>query len=86
MSNQFQLAKKLIQETKDIFIIPSKTKQEESMSNALALFYGLKKIGKNVNILTDKNFSKQKFFSKIKFLDYLEQQELIISINNTSVK
>lgn len=84
MSNQFQLAKKLIQETKDIFIIPSKTKQEESMSNALALFYSLKKMEKNVSILTGRNFSKKEIPSKIKFLNCLEQQELVVSINTNT--
>ncbi len=75
MSNQFQLAKKLIKESRDIFIIPSKTKQEESMSDALALFYSLKKIGKNVNLLANE------IPLKIKFLTCLSQQQLIVSIN-----
>ncbi|NKQ39176.1 MAG: hypothetical protein HF967_06885 [Methanosarcinales archaeon] len=75
MSNQFQLAQKLIQKTKDIFIIPSKIGEEESISNALALFYSLKKIGKNVNLLVDK------IPSKIKFLTSLFQQEIVVSID-----
>src|SRR3989344_1642061 len=45
-------AKKLISEAKNICIIPSQTHEPESLSSALALFYTLKDLGKNVNLIT----------------------------------
>lgn len=47
----FAEAKKLISEAKDVCVIPSETSKSESAPIALALFYTLKELGKNVNLI-----------------------------------
>lgn len=60
--------KKLISEAKNIYIIPSANTQE-AVPNALALFYTLKEMGKNVNLLED-NFP-EKFMYLVPSLDFI---------------
>ena len=72
-------AKKLISEAKNICIIPSQTHEPESLSSALALFYTLKDLGKNVNLITGQ------FPENLGFLipspEFISQpQNLVISI------
>jgi len=45
--------KKIISEAKQVCIIPSKTNEPEATTAALALFYTLKEMGKNVNLMLD---------------------------------
>lgn len=72
-------AKKLILEAKNICIIPSKTNESESLPAALALFYTLKDLGKNVNVLNDAFPEKLQFL--IPSLDFLSQpKNFVISI------
>lgn len=44
------LAKNLIEKSRDILILPSKELQGDNLGATLALFYTLKKLGKNVNM------------------------------------
>ncbi|MBI2450304.1 MAG: hypothetical protein HYV47_02065 [Candidatus Nealsonbacteria bacterium] len=44
------LAKNIIEKSQDILIFPSPELQGDSLGSALALFYTLKKMGKNVNV------------------------------------
>src|SRR3989338_1213929 len=55
-------AKQLILKAKNISIIPSQTNEPESLTAALALFYTLKELRKNVNLIVEG------FPEKIKFL------------------
>ena len=48
-----QETKNLISEAKNICIIPSDDDQGEGVVNALALFYTLKDLQKNVNLIID---------------------------------
>ncbi len=71
-------AKQLISEAKNICIIPSEN-NEESISSALALFYTLKELGKNVNLLLEEFPEKLKFL--LPSLDYISYpKNFVISI------
>ena len=50
---EFEQAKQLIGETKNIYIIPAQTNEPESIVCALALFYTLKELNKNVNLVIE---------------------------------
>ncbi len=72
-------AKKLILNAKNICIIPSKTNEAESLPSALALFYTLRDLGKNVNLLNEVFPEKLQFL--IPSLDFLSQpKNFVISI------
>lgn len=72
-------AKKLIFEAKNICIIPSDTNEPESLPAALALFYTLKDLGKNVNVINEQFPEKLSFL--IPSLDFLSQpKHFVISI------
>jgi len=73
--------KKLIQEAKNIYLIPTENSQE-SISCVLALFYTLKQLDKNVNIIID-NFPE-----KLNFLipspDFISYpRNFVISVPNS---
>jgi len=77
----FQEAKNLIEQSKNIYILPS-LEQEESIVNALALFYTLKELNKNVNLIIDEIPERLKFL--IPSLDYISYpKNFIISIPNS---
>ncbi len=70
--------KKIITEAKSICLIPSK-KEPESVSAALALFYTLKDLGKNVNVLIDTIPENLQFL--IPSLDFISQpQNFVIAV------
>ncbi len=70
--------KQLILQAKNICLIPSE-KEPESVSAALALFYTLKDLGKNVNVVVDAIPEKLQFL--IPSLDFISQpKHFIISI------
>ena len=62
---------KIITEAKNICIIPSHTNEPESLPAALALFYTLKDLGKNVNLINESFPEKLQFL--IPSLDFLSQ-------------
>ncbi|OGZ66513.1 MAG: hypothetical protein A3C50_00475 [Candidatus Staskawiczbacteria bacterium RIFCSPHIGHO2_02_FULL_43_16] len=70
---------KIITEAKNICIIPSHTNEPESLPAALALFYTLKDLGKNVNLINESFPEKLQFL--IPSLDFLSQpKNFVISI------
>lgn len=50
---ELQNAKTLITEAKNIYLIPEETFNPEAISSALCLFYTLRELGKNVNIILE---------------------------------
>ncbi len=70
--------KKLVSEAKNICLIPSE-QEPESIPNALALFYTLKELGKNVNLIIQ-NFP-ERFNFLVPSLDFISQpKNFVISI------
>lgn len=79
--NSFQKAKKLIKEAKSIYILPSEDNQIETISSSLALFYTLRKLSKNVNLIVEEIPSKLQFLiPSLNFLTY--PKDFVISIPN----
>lgn len=86
-----QDAKQLIIEAKNVCIIPSQgtilhpasqTTEPESFTATLALFYTLKELGKNVNLLTE--YFPEKFSFLIPSLDFISYpRNFVISIPRT---
>ncbi|MBU3934674.1 hypothetical protein KKC00_01785 [Patescibacteria group bacterium] len=74
----YKEAKNLIGQSKNIYILPSPEK-EESIASALALFYTLKELGKNANLILDEIPERLKFL--IPSLDYMSYpRNFVISI------
>ena len=74
-----QEAKKLISEAKNVSIISSQDNEPESLSACLALFYTLKELNKNVNLVIDNLPPKVKFLTP--GADYVfTPQNFVISI------
>ncbi|MSU54755.1 MAG: hypothetical protein EXS48_02925 [Candidatus Staskawiczbacteria bacterium] len=74
--------KKLISEAKNICIIPPQSNEPESLTAGLALFYTLRELGKNVNLITDQFPENLQFL--IPSLDFITQpKNFVISIPNT---
>jgi len=72
-------AKQIITDSKNIYIIPSN--EPEALVSTLALFYTLKELGKNVNLLVDALPENLKFLSpSLDFISY--PKNFIISIRN----
>jgi len=72
-------AGQLIGEAKNIYIIPSQNNEPESIASALALFYTLKELNKNVNLIISELPEKFKFL--IPSLDFISYpKNLVISI------
>ncbi len=71
--------KKIITEAKNIYLIPSEEPESEGMTGALALFYTLKELGKNVNLITDQ--FPEKFTFLIPSLDFISSpKNFVLSI------
>ena len=71
--------KKLITEAKNICVIPSQNNEPESLTATLALFYTLRELGKNVNLIIENLPEKLNFL--IPSLDFITQpKNFIISI------
>jgi len=76
-------SKKLIEEAKNIYIIPSQINEPESIVSALALFYTLKELNKNVNLIIEELPEKLKFL--VPSLDFISYpKNLVISIPQKS--
>lgn len=73
--NSLDQAKNLIEKSQNIMIFPSPASQGDSLGTALALFFTLKKLGKNVNIIC------AEVPEKFKFLAELQPKEFVISVN-----
>lgn len=77
--SQTAQAKKLIEKCQNIAIVPAKEIQGDNIGSALALFYTLKKMGKNVNIVA------QEIPEKFRFLVAVNQEpkDFVISIDTS---
>lgn len=74
-------AKQLISEAKNIYIIPNPDNEPDSVASALALFYTLKELNKNVNLIIDDFPEKLKFLvPSADFISY--PKNFVISIPN----
>jgi len=78
---EIEKAKKLIQEKENILIVPSYPLKGDSVGSSFALFFTLKKLKKNVNIVFPSKLPEECRF----FKDYLDEfsKELIISITDS---
>ena len=73
-------AKNLIEESRNILIVPAQQIRGDSLASALALFFTLKKFGKNVNL------SLQEIPEKFRFLTDWQppsSKDFIIAINGS---
>jgi len=80
MMEEFSQAENLIQRSHSILILPPREIDGDTLASSLALFSTLKKIGKNVNVLTGE------IPDKFKFLDGWQSrtaENFVISINTT---
>ncbi len=76
-----QEAKQLINDSKNIYIIPSENDKGESIASALALFYTLKELNKNVNLIIGDIPENLKFLiPSADFISY--PKNFVISIPN----
>jgi len=77
------LAKQLIGDSKNIYIIPDQNNNPESIAGVLALFYTLKELNKNVNLIIDDLPERFKFL--VPSLDFISHpKNFIISIPRKS--
>mgnify|MGYP001565342585 CR=1 FL=1 len=78
---ELKQAQKLIEESQNILIVPARQNQGDDLGSCLALFFTLKKLGKNANLLIEK------IPEKFRFLTSGVPQNFIININtkNTEV-
>jgi len=76
-------AKQLIEDSKNIYIIPKESNEPESITGALALFYTLRELNKNVNLVIKDLPEKFKFL--VPSLDFISYpKNLVISIPRKS--
>jgi len=78
---QFQETKQIISEAKNIYIIPEENLNPEAIASALSLFYTLKELGKNVNIIIENFPENLKFLTpSLDFISY--PKNFVVSIPN----
>lgn len=76
---EFQEAKNLIAEAQNIYLIPEEESCPESLTSALSLFYTLKELGKNVNIVAENFPDYLKFLTpSLDFVSY--PKNFVISV------
>lgn len=81
MSEETNEAKQIINDSRNIYIIPSQIDGAESVVCALALFYTLKEFDKNVNLIIDEIPERFKFLTPS--LDFISlPKNFVISIPN----
>jgi len=77
--DSLQDIKQIIGEAKNICVIPSENNEPESLTATLALFYTLKELNKNVNLIIEE--FPEKFNFLIPSLDFISQpKNFVISI------
>jgi len=78
---EFQETKNIISEAKNIYIVPEENLNPEAITSALALFYTLKELGKNVNLIIE-NFPEDLNFltPALDFISY--PKNFVISVPN----
>ena len=81
MIEEINEAKQIINDSRNIYIIPSQIDEAESVACALALFYTLKEFDKNVNLIIDEIPERFKFLTPS--LDFISlPKNFVISIPN----
>lgn len=81
MPEETNEAKQIINDSRNIYIIPSQVDEAESVACALALFYTLKEFNKNVNLIIDEIPERFKFLTPS--LDFISlPKNFVISIPN----
>ena len=70
--------KKIITEAKNICVIPSKENGSESVLSALALFYTLKELDKNVNLIIE--HFPEKFNFLVPSLDFITSPKNFVTL------
>jgi hypothetical protein len=83
---KYEQAKKLIQDAKNIHILPVQSLRADSFSASVALFYALKKLNKSVNLVLDKTPDDLHFLSQTTQKISLLKDDFIISINEKKTK
>jgi len=83
---KYEQAKKLIQDAKNIHILPVQNLRADSFSASVALFYALKKLNKSVNLILDKTPDDLHFLSQTTQKNSLLEDDFIISINEKKTK
>jgi len=81
----YEQAKKLIQESKSIHILPAQNLRADSFSASVALFYALKKLDKKVDLILDNIPSELRFLSQ-SFQRNSSLQDFTISIKEKETK
>jgi len=81
----YEQAKKLIQESKNIHIIPAQNLRADSFSASVALFYALKKLDKKVDLILD-NVPRELRFLSQSFQRNSSLQDFTISIKEKETK
>jgi len=82
---ELEQAKKIIEDSQNIAILPSPDFQKDSFVAGLALFYSLKKLGKNVNLIFEDCPEKFKFLIKKERYEP-PQADFLISIKEVGIK
>jgi len=85
MVEDFKKLKKVIEKAQDITLLPSPDFRKDSFPATLALFYSLKKLGKNVNLAAENYPQKYGFLvKKEKF--HVPEANFLISIKEIGIK
>jgi len=82
----YEQAKKLIQESKNINILPTQNLRADSFSASVALFYALKKLNKKVSLILDNAPNEFRFLTQNSQKNSSFKEDFIISINEKKTK
>jgi len=82
----YEQAKKLIQESQNIYILPSQNLRADSFSASVALFYALKKLDKKVRLVLDGVPDELQFLTQNSQKNSSSLKDFIISINEKKTK
>ena len=82
----YEQAKKLIQESKDIYILPSQNLRADSFSASVALFYALKKLDKKVRLVLDRVPDELRFLARNSQKNSSLLKGFTISVNEKKTK
>jgi len=82
----YEQAKELIQESKNIYILPSQNLRADSFSASVALFYALKKLDKKVRLVLDRVPDELQFLAQNSQKNPSLLKDFTISINEKKTK
>lgn len=78
--------RKIIEKHRNIAILPNPKAEKDSFPASLAFFYALKKLGKNVSMLSDKHNKAFDFLTEEKPIKQQQKADFLISINENGAK